>query len=127
METENKFYPDLSPAGEVEAQLLIDRLKIKARKAIEEVLDDYFANAYCDIIPDIESDSWHNFRNSIMDGFKGYDNKITARYDFVEIRKKIFEEFHDEIIKDLNQDLVEENKRLKETIDSIQELRRMGY
>lgn len=57
-----------------------------------------------------------------MDGYKNYNNrKIQAEYDFKEIRKAIYEQFKEEIIKDLDQDNLEEIERLKREIAWLRE------
>jgi hypothetical protein len=111
------LYPRLGEEGEKEAQELIDRFKGKIRTAIDDVLGEL----YCDVAVYIESDSWTNFRNEMMAGYKNYGNrKIQAHYDFKEIRQSILKNHREEIIEDLNQDLLEEVERLKAVISSIE-------
>ena len=96
----NKFplYPSLGEAGENESQELINQFKEQLKKAADEVI----GNLYSDITPYIESDSWGNFRNQIMDGFKNYDNrKIQSEYDFKEIRQSTLKHHREDIINDL--------------------------
>ena len=115
---EYPLYPELSEEGKKEAQQLIDNFKANIAKVAEDVI----ANLYCDIVSDIESDSWQNFRLQIMDGYKNYNNrKIQNRWDFKEIRQQIFKEFREDIISDLNQDVLEENENLKKQIADMQE------
>ena len=119
MSKEFPLYPELSEKGKQEAQDLIDGVKKKLSKLMEDVLGEI----YVDVVSHIESDSWGNFRNHIMDGFKDYNTRFKqGEYDFKEIRKKIYEDFHDDIIKDLNQDLVNENAQLKKDYESLKEL-----
>jgi len=114
------LYPRLSKAGEEEAQLLIDNFKKKIAKVAEETIE----SLYCDIAPHIESDSWGNFRNEIMDGYRNYDNrKIQNEYDFKIIRESILKNHREDIIKDLDQDMLKEIDNLKKTIEEIQKLR----
>jgi hypothetical protein len=116
MTKEYPLYPSLPEEGQKEAQQLIDWFKEKLKKSAEEVLSDF----YCKIMPYAETDSWTNFRNELLDGFRNYGNrKIQAEYDFKEIRQAIFTEYRDEIIQDLNQDLVKEVEDLKRTIEII--------
>lgn len=118
--SEYPLYPKLSEEGEKEAQKLIDAFKAKISKIAEETIQEL----YCDVALYIESDSWGNFRNEIMDGFRNYDNrKIQGEYDFKEIRQSILKNHRDKIIKDLNQDSLEEIKTLKDQIEHLQELR----
>lgn len=119
------LYPNLTEAGEEEAQKLLDRFKEQMKKIATEVIGDL----YCDVALYIESDSWTNFRNEIMDGYRNYNNrKIQAEYDFAKIREAIYKEYREELIKDLNQDMVKEveelKKQLKDTQESIRDFHR---
>lgn len=117
-EKEYPLYPELSEEGKKESELLVEKFKEKLKKVAEEAIEGF----YCDMIHDIESDSWQNFRNQIMDGFKNYNNrKIQNRFDFKEIRQQIFKEYREEIIPDLNQDILEENESLKNQILQLRE------
>lgn len=115
------FYPELSEAGQEEAQRLIDKFKSMFRKAVDEVLGEI----YCDVACHISSDSWTNYRNKLMDGFRNYSNRlVTHEYDFKNIRQEIFKEYREDLIKDLNQDLVVEVERLKTLLEYEQGIRR---
>lgn len=122
MENEDEkypLYPSLTEEGHQECQRLIDAFKEDLKKAANNVISDL----YCDAADFIESDSWGNFRNTIMDGFRNYANrKLQNRWDFAEIRAEIFKQFHNEIIQELNQDLVEQNEKLKERIKFLEEV-----
>ena len=116
MSKEYPLYPEVSEKGQQEAQDFINEFKEKLKNVADEVIGDL----YVDIPSYIESDSWSNFRNEIMAGFKNYDNrKLQGKYDFAEIRKEIYNEYREDIIKDLNGDLLEENEKLKEEIEQI--------
>jgi len=117
---DENFCPELTTEGKLEAEALIEDFKNKIKRAADEAVSGLYVN----VMGYIESDSWSNFRNQIMAGFKNYNNKILAKYDFKEIRKEIYKEFKDDIIKDLNQDLIEENNSLKETIDFLRKCTR---
>ena len=122
------LYPELSEAGNKEAQELMDKFKVKAKKVLDGLLDDYLGAVYCNLLPDIESDSWLNYRNTIMEGFKNYDNRIIQnKYDFKEIRQQIYKEFKTDIDKDLNQDNLEKIKELEGTIKMLRELNERRY
>lgn len=113
MSAEYPLYPELTEEGKKEADLWLQKFRDKMKKVAEEVV----AETYSSCLEYIESDSWSNFRNEILDGFKNYNNrKIQAEYDFATIRKEIFKQFRDEILRDLNQDLVKENEELKKRI-----------
>ena len=116
MSKEYPLYPELPEEGKKASQKLIDEFKTEMGKVANEII----GNFYCDVAVYVEEDSWTNYRNEIMDGMCNYDNKlIQGEYDFKRIRKAIFTQFHDEIIKDLNQDMLEENKQLKEQINYL--------
>ena len=118
MSNEFPLYPRLNEPGEEEAQDLVDRFKLKLKEAADEVI----GTLYCDVATYIETDSWSNFRNQIMDGFKNYDNrKIQNGYDFKKIRAEIYKEYREDIIADLNQDLLEENEALKKDLEQTRE------
>ncbi len=115
-ETNYPLYPELSEEGQKEAVQLIESFKSQLKKAAEETIE----SLYVDIMDYIESDSWNNFRNQIMSGFRNYDNrKIQNEYDFKNIRTEIYKEFRSEIIVDLNQDLINENEDLKKQIEHL--------
>lgn len=113
------LYPELSELGKLEAQELVENIKSKIRKAMEDVMGDFYTG-----IPDyIESDSWTNYRNTLLRGLTDYSNSGKYRYDFQEIRQAIYKENKEQIDKDLNQDLLEEIERLKGQVKHYQELR----
>jgi len=110
MKNEFPLYPKLCENGKKEAEMLFAGFKEKFRKIADEVLGELYA----DVATHIESDSWGNYRSQIMNGMKNYENRmLQGEFDFEEIRRKIYEEHREEIIKDLNQDLVKENEKLK--------------
>ena len=93
---------------------------------MQTVCDDVLSELYTDVSCYVECDHWTNYRNKMMDGFKDYNTRnIESGYDFKEIRQQIYKDFREEIIVDLNQDLVEEVAKLKETIRFMDEHRRM--
>ncbi len=110
------LYPYLSEEGKTEAQNLIELFKIDLKKAADETIGDL----YCKMGEYIESDSWSNFRVSIMNAMSGYgDIKGQLPYDCKKIRETILKEHREELIEDLNQDLIEENKTLKLEIQRL--------
>ena len=115
------LYPELPKVGQEEAQQLIDKFKAQLKKAAEEVICDL----YCDVAMYIESDTWSNLRNQIMDGYKNYNNrKIQAAYDFKKIRAEIYKEYREDIVNDLNQDMLKEIEELKQDLERERERRR---
>jgi hypothetical protein len=112
------LYPELSEEGCQEAQILIDRFKNQLKKAADEIIGDL----YVDVPAYIESDSWTNFRNTLMAGFKNYGNrKIQGDYDFKEIRAQIYKDFREEIIEDLNQDNLKKIEELEKEVARLRE------
>jgi len=117
MENEYPFYPELTEAGKIEAQKVINNFKENAKKVLDSLLDDYLGKVYCDVVTEIESDSWSNYRNTIMDAFKDYGNKDKRKYDFKKIRQKIYSENKEQINKDLDQDNLKKIEELEKTIE----------
>ena len=116
---EYPLYPELSEEGKNEAQLLVDEFK----KKLTDAANDVISKLYCDTLLYIESDSWSNFRNEIIEGFQDYNNrKIQNQYDFKKIRTEIFKQFKTDIIKDLDKDIYEENIQLKQNIEHLTKL-----
>ena|SRR3990167_10086974 len=126
MGKEYPLYPNLSEQGAIEANETIQAFKARISDVIKELLGEL----YVDIIPHISSDSWSNYRNELMDGFKDYNNRLVqGEYDFKQIREKIYKDYREEIIKDLNQDMIKEIENLKAHIkrqDGILRSRMMG-
>jgi len=110
MINETEIYPYLPEQAKKEYQELIDNAKDKIKKAAEEAISDL----YCEVGTHIETDAWNNFRNTIISGLKGYPSHL--RYDFKKIRQEILIENRADIIKELNQDLVEEVETLKKDL-----------
>ena len=118
MSAEYPLYPELTEQGKEEAQKIMDSFKPKLAKLLDEVMGDL----YTDVSYYVESDHWTNYRNALMDGFKGYGGgKANHKYDYKELRQAIYNNHREEIVKDLNQDLVEENERLKAQLEQLQQ------
>lgn len=115
---ENKYplFPHLSEEGAKEAEKVIEA----AKKQLQRVCEEALGKIYVDIPVYMESDSWTNFRNELMDGFKNYRNRLKqGDYDFKAIRQQIYNDFRAEIITDLNQDHLEEIKRLQDEVKRL--------
>ena len=113
----------LSEVAKAEAQAFIEHFKKKLIGICEDVIGELYVN----IMPYIESDSWCNFRNQVVSELQGYGKgKLVSEYDFELIRKAILNQHREEIIKDLNQDMVEEIKILKKEIERLEEVRKWG-
>jgi len=117
-EVDYPLYPKLTEQGEEEAQKIMDSFKPKLAKLMDEVMGEL----YCDVAYYIESDSWTNYRNDLMDGFRGYTNGSDNHgHDFKELRQAIYKNHKEEVVKDLNQDLVGEVRSLKDHIEILQQ------
>lgn len=114
---EYPFYPELTEQGKKEAGILIKEFEEKLRVVAQQVISECTSKFYTNIIAYVESDTWSNFRNTIVNALSDYNNKSDATYDFSRIRKAIYEEHKEEIVKDLNQDLVEKVKALEQYIE----------
>lgn len=110
---------ELSEDGHNEAMRLIENFKSTAIKALEDAVGDL----YCDVMPYIESDSWLNFRSQVLGGIKGCTPKISD-YDFKAIRRKMFEDYREEIIDGINQDNLDEIEALKRQLEKERQWRR---
>ena len=113
------FYPELSETGKEKAMELIAEFRKKLAKEAEDVIGCF----YTDVMQHIESDSWENFRQHIVEGLCSYSNAKSLQYDFKKIRQAILKNHRDEIIKDLNQDLLAEVQELKDYIEFIESSR----
>ena len=117
------LYPLLNEAGQKEAEEIIEAFKKKLSKAAEEAIGDLYVNIGCYV----ESDSWTNYRQSLLSGLCNYSNSKEYRYDFEKIRESIYKNFREDIIKDLNQDNLKEIDRLKEALKFERECRERRY
>ena len=120
MSEEYPLYPSLTPEGEEEAQRIMDSFKPKIKQLVSDILGDI----YTDVSMHVASDHWTNYRNQLMDGFKGYQQNNNHEHDFKDLRQAIYANHKDEIIKDLNQDMVAEIKKLNEYIVILENQRR---
>ena len=124
MSEEFPLCPELKEEAKKEAQDLMDEFKKKMESLAKEIL----SQLYCDVAMYIESDSWSNFRNEILQGFSKYGNrKLQADYDFAKIRQTIYEEHREEIIKEVEQDIVKENASLTKQLEWERSLNRNRY
>ncbi len=113
-EEQYPLFPELSEAGKLEAEKLVESFKKKLASAAEGVLNDFYA----EILPYIESDAWTNYRNSMVEGFVGYSGraKEMAQHDYVKLRRKMLDEHKEELQNDIIADLVAENESLKKQL-----------
>ena len=116
MENQNKYtlFPELSEQGKQEAQELMNKFEKKLKEKTLEIMGDIACEFYCDILNEVESDHWTNYRSKLLKGLCNYSNKEKqGSYDLDRIRKAIYENHKEEIVKDLNQDLLAEIEDLK--------------
>jgi len=120
MEETPSCYPELSELGKLEAQELVENFKSRLRTAAGDIIGQLYTE-----LPDyIETDSWTNFRNTILQDLCDYrNNRVKHGWDFKRIRESIYQENKDQINKDLNQDLIEELESLKKQIEWMRESR----
>lgn len=112
MKEEFKYDPaELDKQG----QSYMDTFKKKMKALCEEILGD----VYVDLMPHIESDTWTNYRNVLRDEYE-YElknSKFKSEYA-VRFRKVIFQENRKEMAELINQDLLEENKKLNKRLST---------
>ncbi len=117
MSEEYPLYPELTEQGKDEAQKIMDIFKPQVTKVVTDLLEEVIGSLYCVVSYYIDSDHWTNYRNALMDGFKGYkQGKANHEHDYKALRQAIYKNHKEEIVKDLNQDLLEEIEKLKEQI-----------
>ena len=113
----NDLYPELSELGKKKAQEVMDSFKAEMKSIAEGAL----ADLYCDVSCYIESDHWQNYKNKIMYGLTDWRNCREHEHDFKQIRRAMFEEYKEEIMKQMPEELIRENKELKERLASLRE------
>ena len=118
MEQDNKYplFPELTEEGKQQAQNLMIRFESILKETATKIMSEITTDFYCDILHEIESDHWMNYRTKMVNALCDYENKPNASYDFDRIRKSIYRNHKEAIVKDLNQDLLKEIDDLKEHI-----------
>lgn len=107
------LFPELSEVGKEEALKLIESFKTAITKASEDAI----GILYTDVLPWVESDSWTNMRNQLLQALCGYKTTGYESSYWTSIRKKILEENYDEIIKDLDKDNLDRISQLEKQIE----------
>ena len=116
MKNQNEYplFPELTEEGKNQAQDLMVKFEQKLKERAVEVMKDITNDFYTDILNEIESDHWTNYRTKLLEGLCNYENaKKHSKHDFDRIRRSIYENHKEEIVKDLNQDLLAEIEDLK--------------
>ena len=116
IDNEYPFYPELTDAGKQQAQDLMIKFEKTLKESATKIISEFSTDFYCEVLHEIESDHWTNYRTKILNALCNYTNKSKLPYDFDRIRIAIFHAHKEEIVKDLNQDLVNQIKDLKEQI-----------
>lgn len=117
MENIEDRFPELTDEGRRQAQDLMTKFEIALKEKSLEIMEGITTDFYCNILNEVEGDQWTNYRTKILNHLCDYRNRSESRYDFDRIRKSIYENHKDEIIKDLNQDLVEKVEELTLRLD----------
>jgi hypothetical protein len=105
-------YPELTETGKKQAQELMIKFEKELKESAIKIMQNITNEFYYDIVNEIESDQWSNYRSKILDYLKGYKSGH-CEYDFNTIRRAIYMNHKDEIVKDLNQDLLKKNDELR--------------
>lgn len=101
-------------------QQSVEQILTQFKENIKQVQTDSIDEIYGNLLPYFEDDLIANMRTRMIYDLK-YSNEKHG-YDFIDIRKKIFLENREEIIKDLDQDNLNEIKRLQEWIKELLKL-----
>ena len=108
---------DLSEKGMAEFEAYIEIAKSKIKKSCDEALSDIYTN-----LPEwIESDSWLNFRNKIINSLMDYSN--LNEWDQRKIRESILKNHYNQVVSELNKDLLSEIEILKSRISIMEKYR----
>lgn len=116
MENQEEYplFPELTEQGKQEAQELMIKFEIQLKEKALEIMSSITSEFYCNVLNEVESDHWTNYRSKILNGLCNYSNKnIQSSYDFDRIRRAIYDNHKEEILKDLNQDLLKKIEDLE--------------
>jgi hypothetical protein len=115
-----EFNEMLSEEREKQALELLEKFKQKIRTEINKISEEVISDFYTDVLPFIESDAWLNMKITLMSEIEDYKNN--GSWEMKKIRDKIFKEHYDEIVKDVNADLLQENVQLNKEMDDLRSL-----
>lgn len=93
-------------------------------KACKHLLSDFYdacGNYLHEHFANFRDDIWREISNQIV---RGYSDGKWSKYDHKDLRETLFREHRDVIIKELSQDLVKENEKLKKDLEFERSLRR---
>ena len=100
-----------------------EALEATYKKATTYLLHDFYDSCQkymYEHFDNLSMNLWTEIANQII---RGYKNGRWSEYDHAELRKTLLREHHDEIIVLLNQDLLEENMKLKERVNFLEKER----
>lgn len=113
---EYPFLPELTEEGKQQAQDLMTKFEKQLNQKAVEVIQSISEEFYFDILNEVESDQWQSYRSKIVNALCDYGNKANYKHDFDRIRKAIYSKHKEEIVKDLNQDLLDKIKYLEKLL-----------
>jgi hypothetical protein len=119
--THEDAYPMLSEEGVAEVQRLMDRFKADITEAAKNIIEDATTDMYCNVADYVDSDSWHNYRRSIIDQLGRYDKQGYSQYDAKELGRQLLRYHKEEIQSDIIKDLQEQLDREKEAYRKLQD------
>ena len=118
------FEEFLSPEDEARAVAFIDAVKQRIAKEADGVISEALDSMYCDVLPWLETEGWRNMRGLMLTGLAGYGPLATdSRYQWEEIRTKIFEEHREALIDDRIKDLEMQIQVLQGALEIAREYR----
>ena len=127
MTSDHETIGKIIPEEDVE-KIATEALAGTFKKASEYLLHDFYdvCQSYLsEHFSNLEDKIWREVSNQIM---RGYSEGKWSKYNHKELRETLLKENKEQIIKDLNQDLVEENEKLKKDLQWEKECRsRMRY
>lgn len=119
MKIDKTLYPELSQEGIQDLQKLMDKFEKNLNEFATDLIRNTTRDFYCNISPFIESDHWTNYRSQILSKLMDYGNEEVGKDERDKIRRAIYRNHKEEIVKDLNQDLLKEIQDLKNELSRI--------
>ena len=111
---EDALYPELPEREQERIKALIDKFKADLLKVAEETVRE----VYTDIGPYLESDTLLNLRSKMMDALCNPASVTDFGYDWKLLRRTMFEEYRDEIMAEMPEELMQENERLRRQLNA---------
>ena len=108
---------------EIVEKIAKEALSRTFKRAGENLRDDFYDSLQgylYEHFQNFEGDIWHQVSRQVI---HGYANGRWNKYDHKNLRDTLLRENKAEIIKQLNQDLVEENEKLKKDLEFQKSLR----